>query len=125
MLASPGQQSLADATGTAMHCLALVTAAVVVMTAGDYLLKLASLRDDAFTSVPFVLGSALYAVSAIGWLVAMRQMNLASLGAVTAVVSVALLALLGAACFGERLSTRELAGLGLAGIALMLLSRPA
>jgi hypothetical protein len=68
-----------------MHCLALVTTAVVVMTAGDYLLKLASLRDDAFTSVPFVLGSALYAVSAIGWLVAMRQMNLASLGAVTAV----------------------------------------
>lgn len=90
---------------------------------GDYLLKLASQREDWMTTPHFALGALLYGVSAFGWVLAMRLMPLGSIGVSYAVLSVLALTALGVFVFGEKLALRDVLGILLAFTSLGLMSR--
>ncbi|MBP7003153.1 hypothetical protein [Amaricoccus sp.] len=103
----------------------LLTAALVATTiVADYFLKLASERSPWATSIPFFIGAAIYALSAIGWILAMQEMSLATIAVVYSALTMMMLAGLGAVVFGETLSTREWIGLGLSFGALILMHKP-
>lgn len=90
---------------------------------GDYFLKLASKESSMFANRWFVIGASLFALTAFGWVWAMRTMKLAEIGAVYGVATVLLLALIGLTFFKERLSTQEIIGIVLAIASITLLSR--
>lgn len=98
-------------------CIACVT------VAGDYCLKRASLQEYLHRSVWFWFGCGIYAATAAGWAAVMRHMKLATIGVLFSVFSVLFIALLGVAVFGERLGWREITGIALAIIAVVLLGR--
>lgn len=99
----------------------LVTALVVI--GGDTILKLAADGDKAFHSPLALAGAALYAVSAIFWLYAMRHVTLAQAGVAFSMLTLLALCVIGAVWFGERLLARELAGIGCALAAMVLMVR--
>lgn len=102
----------------------LVTVSLSLLSVGaDYLLKRASELPQPFTSVQFIAGALIYAVSAFGWVYVLRHIKLASVGAIYSVVIVVLLAVIGVAVFRESLSASELVGLGCAVASLILLGR--
>lgn len=101
--------------------LALVLSGVGV--AADAVLKLASSRAHPFLTGWFALGCALTATFAIGWVVLMQSMKIATAGIVYAVSSALLLVLIGVVCFGERLTPSEVTGVAMALGAVVLLGR--
>lgn len=100
-----------------------VLAAAVVSVFADFLLKLASEREASFRSYHVYLAVALYGATAIGWLIAMKTMTLASIGVVYSILMVLLLTVLGVTVFRETLTLRETAGLCCALAALVLMQR--
>lgn len=100
-----------------------MTAVVLVTMVGDYLLKLASGRPDAFTSAPFLGAVVIYALSAVGWLYAMRHMTLAAIGVYYSVLMLVLLVAMGVFFFGEKLAAREILGIVFALASIGLLTR--
>jgi len=56
----------------------LMVATTAVTLIGDYFLKLASLRPQAFTHWSFAGGAAMYMLSAVGFVLVMQRMSLAS-----------------------------------------------
>lgn len=100
-----------------------VTAIVVI--AGDYVLKLAAVREHAALSALVFAGCALYAVSALAWFAAMHHVTLAQAGVAYSMFTLIALAVIGAAAFGETLGPREYAGIGCALVAMVLMSRVA
>jgi drug/metabolite transporter (DMT)-like permease len=88
----------------------------------DYFLKLASSKPTPWTSWQFVAGLLLYGSTAFGWLYVMKHMKLAVVGVVYTAAMLVLLALIGYFFFGEKLTLREWAGIGLALAAVALLS---
>ena len=109
---SPTQQGLAIA--------ALVTLAGI---GADSMLKAASQDQHVLTSRWFAAGMVLTVAFALGWVVLMRFMKLAVAGAIYAVVSAVLLAIIGVVLFDERLTPSEMTGIGMAVAAVALLSR--
>jgi drug/metabolite transporter (DMT)-like permease len=106
-----------------MNAILFMVAVVVMTMFGDYLLKLASMRPSAFTSPEFVAGAAIYALSAVGWVYAMRHMSLAAIGVYYSMLMLILLAAMGVLFFGEKLAARELLGIGFACVSIVLLAR--
>lgn len=106
-----------------MNAILFVVVVVVMTMFGDYLLKLASMKESAFTSPEFFGGALIYALSAIGWLYAMRHISLASIGVYYSMLMLILLAVMGVTLFGEKLATRELVGLVLACVSIGLMVR--
>ena len=92
-------------------------------TAGDWLLKLASESSRPFRTPWFLLGAAVYALSALGWIYVMRYLKLATSGVVFAVTNVLLLAVLGMFVFRESLHWTEILGIALGVLSLCLLTR--
>jgi small multidrug resistance pump len=90
---------------------------------GDYFLKLASGKDSSFRSVWFYIGLVVYASTAFGWVFVMKHLKLATIGAVYSVSLIVLLTLIGVTIFRESLNYSEIAGLILAVLSLILLSR--
>ncbi len=102
----------------------LLTFALVATTiVADYFLKLASERTPWLTSLPFVVGTVIYALSAIGWILAMREMSLATIAVVYSSLTMLMLAGLGVLVFRETLSARDGLGLLLAFGALVLMHK--
>ncbi len=95
----------------------------VLGVVGDYLLKLASGRNNPFSSKWFYLGFAVYASTAFGWVFVMRHLKLATIGVVYSVSMILLLTAVGVAVFREPLSVYEIAGLVMAIASLVLLVR--
>jgi drug/metabolite transporter (DMT)-like permease len=95
----------------------------VVGVVGDYLLKLASARDQPLRSGWFYLGFAVYASTAFGWVFVMRHLKLATIGVLYSVSMILLLTAIGTIAFKEPLSPREVAGLLMAIGSLVLLAR--
>jgi small multidrug resistance pump len=95
----------------------------VVGVLGDYLLKLASARENPLRSGWFYLGFAVYASTAFGWVYVMRHLKLATIGVVYSVSMILLLTGIGAVAFRERLNIQEIAGLAMAVGSLVLLMR--
>jgi drug/metabolite transporter (DMT)-like permease len=104
---------------------AVVVAVVMsgVGIAGDYFLKLASVRERPLATRPFLLWLAPYASTAFARVFVMRYLILATIGVIYAILMVRLLVGMGVLFFGESLSRSELAGIALAIAALVLLAR--
>lgn len=90
---------------------------------GDYFLKLASEAEAPLRSPWFLVGFAVYASTAFGWVYVMQHLKLATLGVVYSISMILLLTLIGTVLFRESLSAREIAGLVLAVVSLYLLMR--
>lgn len=95
----------------------------LVGVAGDYFLKLASGAESPLRSRWFLIGFAVYASTAFGWVFVMRHLKLATVGVVYSVSMIVFLTALGTFLFGETLSKRELLGVGLAILSVYLLIR--
>ncbi len=97
---------------------------VVAMTMfGDYLLKLASMKPGGLTTPEFVGAVVIYALSAVGWLFAMRHLSLAAIGVYYSMLMLILLAAMGVLLFGEKLAPREILGIVLACASIGLMAR--
>src|SRR4051794_14327087 len=106
------------------HLAIVVTIAFsVVGVLGDYLLKLASAREEPLRSGWFYVGFAVYASTAFGWVYVMRHLKLATIGVVYSVSMILLLTCMGAVGFRERLNGYEIAGICMAVASLVLLMR--
>ena len=97
----------------------LFTALVVI--AGDYAIKIAADRA-ALASVPMYFGVALYAASAVLWFFAMRHVSLGQAAVLYSMLTLIALCAMGALVFGEPIGKRELAGMGCALLAMVLMS---
>lgn len=103
---------------------ALFVLLIVVLTLiGDYLLKLASARPGPLATWQFAAGTAVYGMSAVGWVYAMKYMSLAAIGVAYSMLVIIFLAIMGVTLFGEKLAAREILGLVLACASLGLMSR--
>ena len=105
-----------------LAALVVITLAAVTVL-GDYFLKLASEHNVAFGNRWFFYGAACYVASAMGWVFAMRHMKLAEIAVIYSLSGLLMLAAVGYWMFGERLEGREMAGVGLAMAAMLLLAR--
>ena len=90
---------------------------------GDYFLKLASDSARPLRSGWFLIGFAVYASTAFGWVFVMRHLKLATISVVYSVSMILLLTAIGVVFFQERLSVAEVAGLVMAVASLVLLVR--
>lgn len=103
---------------------ALTMALVATTIVADYFLKLASERPSWLTSRSFAAGVAVYGLSAIGWVLAMQQMKLATIAVTYSAMTMLMLAGLGVIVFRETLTPREGLGLALALASMLLMYRP-
>jgi multidrug transporter EmrE-like cation transporter len=94
-------------------------------TAGDWLLKLASVSARPFRTPWFLMGVMIYALTTLGWIHVMRHLKLATTGVVFAVTNVLLLAAVGVFVFRESLHWTELLGLTFGILSLCFLARAA
>ena len=90
---------------------------------GDYFLKLAADEENSLRTLPFLVGFAVYASTAFGWVFVMKHLKLATIGVVYSVTMVLLLTAIGVVGFRESLSRAEIAGLAMAIASLILLTR--
>jgi len=90
---------------------------------GDSFLKLASAEDVPWRSRWFLIGFALYASTAFGWVFVMKHLKLATIGVFYSVAMVVLLTTVGALFFGERVSAWEVLGIAMGVGSLVILSR--
>jgi undecaprenyl phosphate-alpha-L-ara4N flippase subunit ArnF len=91
--------------------------------AGDALIKLSGQGDKAIELKWFWLGFLVYMLTVPGWFVAMKLVNLSSLGAIYAVSTVLLLVCADVLFFNAKLTGREALGIGLAIAAVVTLRR--
>jgi small multidrug resistance pump len=103
--------------------LGFITFTALVVILGDYVLKLAADRGHGTLSVAVALGVLLYAASALLWFGAMRHVTLGQAGVAYSMLTLVALAAIGALFFGERMGLRELAGIGCALTAMVLMIR--
>lgn len=102
---------------------ALVLLAIVLATAaGDYALKLASLKTSSFKNWTFVIGALLYALPAAGWVILMRSHSLAQIGVIYSASTIIILAAMGVIFFREAISPRDMLGVALALAAVVVAS---
>lgn len=101
----------------------LVTALVVIL--GDYLIKLAADGGMPITSRHVLIGSLLYAISAVIWFFALRHVTLAQAGVAYSMLTLLALAIIGATVFDEPIRTRETLGIGCALLSMVLMLRVA
>jgi small multidrug resistance pump len=106
-----------------LHSILLVILLAIVVAAGDYFLKLATLEKRIIVNKWFLAGCLIYAVSAWGWVYVMQYIKLSSLGMIFSLSTVLLLTGLGVLVFDENLNRYELAGMGFGLVALVLLAR--
>jgi undecaprenyl phosphate-alpha-L-ara4N flippase subunit ArnF len=110
---------------TALIGYGLCFLATLVVIAGDYYIKLAVDRGHTLQSPIFLLGCSLYALSAIGWFLALRHISLAQTGVAFSIFSLLALCGMGVVFFEEKLETREMFGIALAVCAMLLMARVA
>jgi len=91
--------------------LILVSASTLL---GDYLIKLASHRDDGLMTAKFTIGALAYGLPAFGWFYLMREHSLAAIGIFYSAATLIFLAVIGAAAFAEPFGARQAAGIALA-----------
>ncbi len=95
----------------------------IVVIFSDVLIKLGADRGHTVASPFIVAGCALYAISALGWFVAMRHIPLGQAAVAYTMFSLLALCATGAVFFGEPLEWRELAGICCALAAILLMVR--
>lgn len=105
-----------------MNAFLLILGVVLAGALGDYFLKLASLKHGGVRTPEFVAGMALYVLIAVGFLYAMRQSSLATIGVWYAMLTILAMAGLGVVVFKESMTMREALGVLLALGAVGLMS---
>lgn len=105
------------------HAFLLTVVLAAVTAVADYFLKTASQQDRTFQNSWFMAGCLTYALTAFGWVVAMKHIKLANIGAVYSLSTVLLLAALGVFAFGETLNRYETVGIVLAILSVLCLAR--
>lgn len=106
-----------------MNAYFIVTIIVITTVTGDYFLKLSSESNRSFYEWRFWLGATLYTVTAAGWMLAMKNLPLATIGVYYSVLTILLLTGLGVFVFREALSVREMLGIVLALASLGLMAK--
>lgn len=102
----------------------LILVAITLLTlVGDTCIKLASGVAGGLRTPVFALGMVLYALPAIGWFFLMRSHSLAAIGVFYSASTLVLLALLGTVAFREPFGLREVLGLTLAALSVVVMSR--
>jgi small multidrug resistance pump len=71
----------------------------------------------------FILGTVLYALTALGWFYIMKHIKLSTISVLFAVSSIIFLTFLGVVVFKERLNSREILGIILGLFSVILLVR--
>ena len=104
--------------------LVVMIAVIGITLVGDYFLKLAAINRTAPT-LPFLGGAAMYVLSAVAIVIAMRHMTLAAFGVWYSVLTILAMTALGVIVFEERLTPRDMLGIGLAIGALACMTRTA
>jgi len=103
--------------------LAVTVLLALVGVAGDSFIKLAGSGKRFAEPKWFILGMAIYALTAFGWLLVMKEIKLTTLGVYYALFTILFLTIVGLVFFHERLNGYEIMGVVLAVIALILLGR--
>jgi drug/metabolite transporter (DMT)-like permease len=101
----------------------LVVGLSLVGVVADALLKVAGHERQIPGGGFFFAGAALYLGTAVGWFFALRHMKLAGLGALYSVATMLLLTGIAVVGFRERLDARELGGVALGVVSVLLLAR--
>lgn len=101
----------------------MLTALIVI--GADTLIKIAADGGKSLTSPLMLISYVLYAGSAIAWYAAMRHVALGQGGVAYSMFSLLALCAIGAVAFGEPIRTREIAGIGCALMAIVLMARVA
>lgn len=99
----------------------ILLAAVGVL--GDYFIKESGSGSEYILYGPFILGTIIYALTAIGWFYAMKSIKLGVLGIFYSLTTVILLAIVGAIFFKERLTTLDVVGISLGIVSIVILAR--
>jgi undecaprenyl phosphate-alpha-L-ara4N flippase subunit ArnF len=97
----------------------------IVVTFGDVALKLAADGEKPIWSGLVLVGCVIYAVSAIFWFHAMKQVGLAQAAVAYSMLTLLVLCAIGAIWFDERLYAREYLGIACAVAAMALMARVA
>ena len=104
--------------------LAFTLATALFVIAGDVVIKTAA--DAArFTSPNMMAGVLLYALSAVCWYFAMRNITLGQGAVAYSMLTLIAVVLIGAIWFGEALGTRQILGLMAAATAMLLMAETA
>ncbi|WP_193140673.1 MULTISPECIES: hypothetical protein [unclassified Meridianimarinicoccus] len=102
---------------------ALLCALVVIF--GDTLIKLTADQGQPLHAPAGLAGLSLYVLSGIFWFLAVQQISLGQAGVAFAMFSLLALCVIGAVVFDEPVAWREVAGIGCALAALLLMVRVA
>ena len=104
-----------------MESIFILLAIVVVQIGGDYFVKIASTGADGLFSLAFMIGMLLYGATAIGWYFLMKIHSLAEIGVIYSASTLILLAALGHVAFNESVGLRQLFGLSLAVVSIVIM----
>ena len=105
------------------HCVLVTLAMSAVCIAGDYYLKLASQTARPFLSLNFLLGTIIFSLTSVGWVVVLPSMKLATVGVTYGVSTILFMTMLGCFVFGETLTWVEWLGISLGVASIFLLCR--
>jgi drug/metabolite transporter (DMT)-like permease len=95
----------------------------LVGVVGDFFIKMASKNTPLIYNWWFVIGAVIYALTAFGWVFAMKYAKLSILGVIYAISTVLFLIVVGVFYFKESLDAYEIIGIFLAIVSLILLTR--
>jgi undecaprenyl phosphate-alpha-L-ara4N flippase subunit ArnF len=103
------------------YTFAFLTATAVIV--GDYFIKVAADNALSVFSRPFLTGSSFYVISAIMWYGSMRYVSLAQAGVAYSMLTLLAVCIMAAVVFGEDIGRREILGIGLALLSMILMMR--
>lgn len=95
----------------------------LIGVAADYFFKVAGSGEEFILWKPFLLGTAIYAATGIGWFLVMKYLTLTQVGVLYSVSMVLLLSAMGVVIFKEDLGTREVIGIALAIASIFLTAK--
>lgn len=93
----------------------------IICVVADYFLKRATESNTPFYTHWFLIALVTEVLITFGWIYVMQHIKLATLGALSAIFTVLLLAALGVVVFNESLTGQEILGIFLAVVSLFLL----
>lgn len=89
---------------------------------GDYFIKLSS-QHKQIISLPFMIGTITYALTAVGWFYVMKYIKLGILGIFYTLTTTILLIIVGSIFFKEQLSQIDIIGIILGITSIIILAR--
>jgi drug/metabolite transporter (DMT)-like permease len=101
----------------------LIIGMALIGVIGDFFIKISGDGPTYISWKWFILGFTIYALTAVGWFFAFKHVKVSTLGVFYALSTVLFLVMLGVFYFKESLNSYEIAGVGAAVVAIILLGR--